>query len=186
MSWYEEYVTNEEVFEIMNLPEEEFMDYMEELIEFYRANPVEAVYDILGLGLTEYQKVMFINSWEKKNIYWCQSRGSGKSFSAALFFSLWAILYPNESVLMIAPSYRQSLMLYDKIMSEVYNKSFSFKYELEVNVRGAMEAKFELKNKSTIKFLPVGDGKFYCRHKTAILSKKGEIPNLNRRLDLKV
>lgn len=158
MSWYEDYVTNDEVYDIMNLPEEDFMEYMGELIEFYREHPVEGVYDILGLGLTEYQKVQMIDSWNAKNIYWCQSRGSGKSFMMAIYVALYTILYPNEAVLMLAPSYRQSLMLYDKIMSEVYNKSFSFRYELEDNARGSMQAYYKIKNMSTIKFLPVGDG----------------------------
>ena len=158
MSWYEEWVTNDEVYEIMNLPDEEFMDYMGEMIEFYREHPVEAVYDILGLGLTEYQKVIFKEAWDSKNIYLCQSRGSGKSFMMAIFACLWGILYPKEAMLMLGPSFRQSLMLYDKIMSEVYTKSYSFKYEVKENKRGTMDAMYTLKNNTTIKFLPVGDG----------------------------
>lgn len=156
--WYSEFVSEEEVFEIMNLPNEEFEDYMFEMIEFYREHPVEAVYDLLGLGLTEYQKVMLEQSWTAKNIYFCTSRGAGKSFMMAIFACLKMLLYPDEAILMFGPSYRQSLMLYDKIVSEVYNKSFSFKYEVTEMPRGSMGAKIQLKNLSYAKFLPIGDG----------------------------
>lgn len=158
MDWYSEWITEEEIYEIMNLPHDEFEEYIFEMIEFYRENPVEAVYDLLGLGLTEYQKVMLIESWNSKNIYWCTSRGAGKSFMMAILACLKMLLYPDEAILMFGPSYRQSLMLYDKIVSEVYNKSFSFKHEVMEMPRGSMGAKIQLKNLSYAKFLPIGDG----------------------------
>jgi hypothetical protein len=156
--WYSEFVTEEEVQEIMNLPHEEFEEYIFEMIDFYRDNPVEAVYDLLGLGLTEYQKIMLVESWNSKNIYWCTSRGAGKSFMMAIFACLKMLLYPDEAILMFGPSYRQSLMLYDKIMTDVYNKSFSFKFEVLEMPRGSMGARIMLRSNSYAKFLPIGDG----------------------------
>lgn len=145
---------------ILSLPDDEFYEYIGEMVEFYRNDPISAVYDILGLKLTEYQKVIIKSAWFSLNIYLCQSRGSGKSFLMAIIACLWAILYPNETILMLGPSYRQSLMLYDKIMTDVYNKSFSLRYELPISKmkKGTMDASMTFNSKSKIKFLPIGDG----------------------------
>lgn len=156
--WYDEFVTIDEVNEILNMEHELFDEYAFDMIEFYREHPVEAVYDLLGLALTDYQKIMLLGAWNSKNIYWCTSRGAGKSFMMAILCVLRMMLYGDEAILMFGPSYRQSLMLYDKIISDIYNKSYSFKYEVIEKPRGSMGAMIKLKNDSTSKFLPVGDG----------------------------
>lgn len=158
VDWYSDYVTDEEVNEILNMPEDEFEEYIFGMIEFYRENPVEAVYDLLGLGLSDYQKVTLLNAWKSKYIYFCWSRGAGKSFMMAVIATLILILFSGEAILMFGPSYRQSLMLYDKIIKEIYEKSFSFKYEVESMPRHSMGAEINVKSGSYAKFLPVGDG----------------------------
>lgn len=153
-------ITEEEVHHILNLPDDEFYDYIGQMIEFYREHPVEAAYDILGMSLSEYQKVTLENAWFKTSVYLCQSRGSGKSFIMALISVLTAILYSHQSILMLGPSYRQSLMLYDKIINDVYNKSFSVRHEIPKNgmKKGTMDASITFFSSSAIKFLPIGDG----------------------------
>jgi hypothetical protein len=156
--WYEEYTSPEALDAILNAPEDEFNEYVAEMIDYYRENPVDACYDVLGITLTEYQKVMIQKSWFSHNIYWCTSRGAGKSFIMAVLACLMAMLYPHQTVLMLGPSYRQSLLLYDKIMSEIYSKSFSLRYEITKTSRGTTDARIPFKNGSKILFLPMGDG----------------------------
>lgn len=82
-----------------------------ELIEFYRNNPCIAAYELLGVDLAPVQRVVFEAMWFKPYILAVCSRGYGKTFLSGVLASLLTLLYPGYRVGLIAPSFRQSLVL---------------------------------------------------------------------------
>lgn len=130
-----------------------------DFIHYYRSHPVEACYDILGISLMPYQKELLANSWCKPFPLWCMSRGSGKSYLAAIDMALNALLFPNMRIGIIAPSYRQSKFLFLKFKEEVYNKSKLLRKFVSGNLKeGNEECKCQFSNGSFIQALPLGDG----------------------------
>lgn len=130
-----------------------------DFIHYYRSHPVEACYDILGISLMPYQKELLRNSWGKAFPLWVMSRGSGKSYLAAIDMGLNAILFPNMRIGIIAPSYRQSKFLFLKFKEEVYNKSKILRKFVVGNMKeGNEECKVQFSNGSFIQALPFGDG----------------------------
>ena len=82
-----------------------------ELIEFYRNNPCIAAYELLGVDLAPVQRIVFEAMWFKPYILAVCSRGYGKTFLSGVLASLLTLLYPGYRVGLIAPSFRQSLVI---------------------------------------------------------------------------
>ena len=82
-----------------------------ELIEFYRNNPCIAAYELLGVDLAPIQRVVFEAMWFKPYTMAICGRGAGKTFMSGTLAALLALLYPGYRVGLIAPSFRQSLVL---------------------------------------------------------------------------
>jgi len=131
-----------------------------DLIDFmwyYREHPVEACKDILKINLMPYQKEILRNSWQKPFPLWVMSRGSGKSYLAAIDMALNAILFPRMRIGVIAPSYRQSKFLFLKFVEEVYNRSAVVRSQCtKPPSSGTQECIVHFKNGSFIQALPFG------------------------------
>lgn len=131
-----------------------------DLIDFmwyYREHPVEACKDILKINLMPYQKEILRNSWQKPFPLWVMSRGSGKSYLAAIDMALNAILFPRMRIGIIAPSYRQSKFLFLKFVEEVYNRSGVVRSQVvKAPSSGTQECIVHFKNGSFIQALPFG------------------------------
>lgn len=131
-----------------------------DLIDFmwyYRDHPVEACKDILKINLMPYQKEVLKNSWRKPFPLWVMSRGSGKSYLAAIDMALNAILFPRMRIGVIAPSYRQSKFLFLKFQEEVYNRSAVVRAQcVKPPSSGNQECMVQFKNGSFIQALPFG------------------------------
>ena len=84
-----------------------------ELIEFYRNNPCIAAYELLGADLAPVQRVVFEAMWFKPYVLAVASRGYGKSYLSGLLATLLTLLYPGYRVGLIAPSFRQCLIISD-------------------------------------------------------------------------
>lgn len=71
-------------------------------IAYYRRNPCIACEDLLGIRLIDAQKHMLQQSWNAGHVMWCCSRNFGKSFLAAIFIILKAILYENQAIYIVS------------------------------------------------------------------------------------
>lgn len=128
-----------------------------DFIWYYRDHPVEACQDILKINLMPYQKEILRKSWRKPFPLWVMSRGSGKSYLAAIDMALNAILFPRMRIGIIAPSYRQSKFLFLKFVEEVYSKSAIVRAQCEKEPSsGTQECMVKFKNGSFIQALPFG------------------------------
>jgi hypothetical protein len=96
------------------------------LIDFYRSHPVIAAYDLLGVELSEIQRIIFRDMWFKSYIIVVACRGLGKSFLQALLAVLRALLYPGHRVGLIGSSYRQSKVMFREV-EDMYHKSDIFR-----------------------------------------------------------
>jgi len=84
-----------------------------EMIEFYRNNPCIAAYELLGVDLAPVQRIVFEAMWFKPYVLAICSRGMGKTFLSGVLASLLTLLYPGYRVGLIAPSFRQCLLVSD-------------------------------------------------------------------------
>ncbi len=85
---------------------------------FYRANPVLAVRDILGIRLAPHQRVDLRLQWHSKasDVIRVFSRGMSKTFGEALLGVLSAVLYPKLKILSIGASgFRQGKMILEEV-----------------------------------------------------------------------
>lgn len=85
------------------------------LIEFYRNNPCIAAYELLGVDLAPIQRVIFEDMWFRDYTLSVCSRGLGKTFLLGTLAALSTLLYPGYRVGLVAPSFRQSKMIFAEV-----------------------------------------------------------------------
>lgn len=98
----------------MQIDDSDFLQASEELIQFYRQNPELAAEDLLGLDLSDIQKVVLRAMWFKSYVMSIMCRGSGKTFINAVFACLKAMLYPGHRIGLLAPTFRQAKFVFDE------------------------------------------------------------------------
>jgi hypothetical protein len=132
-----------------------------ELVEFYRNNPILAAYDLLNIDLAPVQRIVLRDMWFKKYVIAVASRGFGKTFLLGVNAVLHALLYPGYRVGLIAPSFRQSKMIFSEV-EKLYRRSSILREACEKGpVRGADTCHLKFKttdrsNGSFIEALPIG------------------------------
>ncbi len=84
-------------------------------LSYYRRNPCIAARDLLGIELTDAQKYILQGTWNSIHSCWTCSRNFGKSFVGAVFMILKAILYPNQSIYIVAAVGDQAKETFEKI-----------------------------------------------------------------------
>lgn len=84
-------------------------------LSYYRRNPCIAARDLLGIELTDAQKYILQQSWNAIHSCWACSRNFGKSFIGAVYMILKAILYPNQSIYIVAAVGDQAKETFEKI-----------------------------------------------------------------------
>jgi hypothetical protein len=100
----------------------EFNTAAAELIEFYRKYPEIAAEDLLNIKLSSIQKVVLRSMWFRNYVMAIMCRGAGKTFLQAVLACLKALLYPGHRVGLIAPTFRQSKLIFDEC-SRLYQRS---------------------------------------------------------------
>ena len=140
---------------------EEFFVQGGNLIEFYRNDPVMAANDLLRVDLAPVQRIVLRDMWFKNYCIVVAGRGFGKTFLQAVNAALHALLYPGYRVGLLAPSFRQSKMVFAEI-EKIYNKSPILREAtLRKPTHGAdscnlMFKNTEVSNGSFIEALPIG------------------------------
>jgi hypothetical protein len=98
------------------------MDQGTELIKYYRTDPVLAAYDLLKVDLAPVQRLILRDMWFKNFTITVMGRGGGKTFLLGVNAALHALLYPGYRVGLIAPSFRQSKMVFSEV-EKLYQRS---------------------------------------------------------------
>jgi len=93
-----------------------------ELINFYRQNPCIAAWDLCRADLAPIQRVVFEAMWFKDYVIGVMGRGCGKTYMQGLLAVLSCLLYPGYRVGLIAPTFRQSKMIFSEV-EKLYSKS---------------------------------------------------------------
>ena len=93
-----------------------------ELVEYYRQNPCIAAYDLCRADLAPIQRIIFEDMWFKSYVISVMGRGGGKTYMQGLLAVLHCLLYPGYRVGLIAPTFRQSKMMFSEV-EKLYSKS---------------------------------------------------------------
>lgn len=80
-----------------NISQRQLEGYLKwaEIVQWGRRNPTKFAETILGVQFMDYQKYVFMNSWDKQFVLWLMGRGSGKSTLSAPFAMTKLLLFPN-------------------------------------------------------------------------------------------
>jgi hypothetical protein len=140
---------------------EEIMEQGGSMVEFYRTDPVLAAYDLLRVDLAPVQRIILRDMWFKNYCITVAGRGCGKTFLLGINAALHALLYPGYRIGLIAPSFRQSKMIFAEV-EKLYQKSSILREATEKKpTRGADTCFLKFKgtensNGSYIEALPIG------------------------------
>lgn len=99
-----------------------------EMFNYLKENPVLAANKLLvrngrPMELTWYQRRIIKDLWKgKPYTLLIMGRGTGKTFTLAVFLILKALFYPRERLGIIGPTYRQSQFVFDEIV-RIYEES---------------------------------------------------------------
>ena len=111
---------------------------------------------ILGITPLRYQAGFLEDDSDK--ILVVGGRQIGKSTMLALKAIWTAFIKPNEDILILAPTFRQSKIVYERIMEMIGRTEFLFKRTVKFNLE---ETKFD--NSSVIRCLTAGNSGEYVR-----------------------
>lgn len=100
---------------------------MAEFIQWGRRNPVYFAEQIFGISMMDYQKYVFMSTWNAQFIVWCMGRNSGKSILGAIYLMTRTLLVPNFSAYILCGVGSQSIELFSKIEKLTFNAIPSFK-----------------------------------------------------------
>jgi hypothetical protein len=133
-----------------------YLTNSEQLIDLYRADPVMAAHDLLGIRLIWLQRIALRTMWFKLYVALNWGRGTSKTFILALFCVLKAMLYPGMRIGVFAPSFRQQGFIFDEIERMMSNSPF-----LRMCVKGGKISRGQGRiymqiGKSMIEALPTG------------------------------
>lgn len=127
-------------------------------ISFYRKYPDKFCEEILEIKLNLYQKILMRAFFRSKYSLWIMSRGLGKTWEGALCLCIFAMLYRNTSIGVVAPSFRQGkILIEDKIIKDLMDRSDFLRGEFSRLVLNMAEGRVEFFNGSRIIAIPIGD-----------------------------
>lgn len=122
---YQFYV-KEDLYDITNRMREQYQQWSE-FVQWGRRNPVLFAEKIFGVEFMDYQRYVFMMSWNTPYVVWCCSRGSGKSILGSIFIMTKTLLIPNHTTYILCGVGSQSIELFTKIEKFVYNQIPSFR-----------------------------------------------------------
>ncbi len=137
------------------------LDQGADMVTFYRSNPAIAAYDLLQVDLASVQRIVLNDMWFKNYCISVCGRGFGKTFLLGVNAVLHALLYPGYRIGLIAPSFRQSKMIFAEVEKLYQRSSILGEATAKKPTRGADTCflKFkgtDMSNGSYIEALPIG------------------------------
>lgn len=112
-------------YEITNRRLDELRTWSE-LIQWGRRNPCLFAEHIFGVEFMDYQKYVFMMSWNTPYVVWCMGRGSGKSILGSILIMTKTLLIPDHVTYILCGVGSQSIELFTKIEKFVNNQIPSF------------------------------------------------------------
>ncbi len=109
---------------------------------------------------------MELDKWQKEvlecktNLCLCSGRQVGKSTVIAMKAGEEAVKTPNQSIMIIASVERQALLLFEKVLSYIYD---NYKSYIKTGKDRPTKHELKLKNGSIIRSLPTGDSGYGIR-----------------------
>lgn len=82
----------------LSLRKKEAMDRYVRLIQWGRSNPTQFVEKIFKVQLLDYQRYVFLNTWNSEVAVWLMSRNAAKSFLGGLYMMTRAMLFPMNDI----------------------------------------------------------------------------------------
>jgi hypothetical protein len=153
---------------------------LESLIVFInklREDPVLASEVLLKLPLAPHERVALRGMWKAKWILNVWGRGCGKSFLAAVYGLLRCLLYPSEKIVIVGPSFRQSILVFAEAEKWINRAPYAKDALADRPKHGTSEYKMTFKNDSTFIALPLGadGGKIRGTRATVIIIDEAAI-----------
>lgn len=133
-------------------------------IEVLRQNPVLAAHKLLRrnnrpMELTWYQRRILKDLWSgKPQTLLIMGRGTGKTFTLAVFLVLKALLYPRDKCGIVGPTYRQAKFVFDEIVNIWEESDFVRASTKKDPFKTPEQCEIQFTNGSRIIALPLGDG----------------------------
>ncbi len=90
-------------------------------------NPVHAAEELFGISLMDYQKYVFMNTWNAQFAVWCMGRNSGKSILGAIYLMMRTLAIDGCNCYILCGVGSQSIELFSKIEKLTFNAIPSFK-----------------------------------------------------------
>ncbi len=155
------------------------------LVALWRQDPILASKDIFGIELDTPQRVSMRHRWLHDTHFDIFTRGGGKTFLNSLYTGLRSILYPGNRIGIIAPSFRQSKMVFGEL-ERLYERSPIFQQSCVKPPARHPEACYvklkaaEGKVGSLVEALPIGnDGAKIrgARYFEAVVDEVAQIPS---------
>lgn len=115
-----------DLYDITNRQYEEQKE-LANFVQWARRNPVLAAEELLGIEFLDYQKYVFMMSWNTPNVVWCMCRNAGKSILGAIFIMMKTLLIPNHKTYILCGVGSQSIEMFTKIEKLTNNEIPSFK-----------------------------------------------------------
>ena len=101
-------------YDTTNRQLEEHKKYTE-FINWGRRNPILFSEEVFGIEFLDYQKYIFMMSWDTPYVCWCMSRNGGKSILGAVFIMTKTLLIPNHTSYILCGVGSQSIEMFTKI-----------------------------------------------------------------------
>lgn len=98
-----------------------------EFIQWGRRNPCIFAEEIFGISFMDYQKYVFMMTWNTPYVVWCMGRNSGKSILGAIYLMTRSLLVPYFNAYILCGVGSQSIELFSKIEKLTFNALPSFK-----------------------------------------------------------
>ncbi len=92
-------------------------DITEEKLRKWIKDPILFAEEVCKVDLQEYQREILDLLEKKKRVALVMGRGSGKTFTVALYALIKAIMTPRIRIVIVGPSLRQSKILFDTIIN---------------------------------------------------------------------
>ena len=98
-----------------------------EFIQWGRRCPDKFAEYVFGVSFMDYQRYVFLNTWNAQFIVWCITRNGGKSILGGVYLMTRSLLVPNFNAYILCGVGSQSVEMFTKIEKLTFNAIPSFK-----------------------------------------------------------
>lgn len=120
-------------------------------VGYWRLNPHRFAKEYLNLNLFLYQKILLYMMNKVSWFMYIAARGQGKSYLIAIYCVIRCILYPGTRVVIASSTRKQAaLIITEKIIGDIYNKSYAVRCEVEEYSTGINNTEIIFRNGSKI------------------------------------